>query len=633
MTSWVVVIALALTGVAWWYAHQMVDTANSERFQAESARLQGMIMQRMQGHEMVLWGGVAMMNGSEDVSRDEWATYVSSLSLTERWPGVEGFGLATPSGRTVGDASETADRAAPAGAGATVVFLEPRTEGTEGAIGVDLGDDPALADALDRARDTGDAVASAIVEPGGGGPDDQRWFALIAPVYEREVELDDVDDRRAALLGWIYTSLGLDSLMEQRVGRPPGSIDIELYLGDDPRPETLLFDHDPTLPATEGDRLHRQVTVSGPGQPLTMAFRAGPDFATTAGALPTVVSVAGLLITGLLVLVVRSYRRFHGRATQLVAARTAALEASNHELARRSNLLEAQTAELQRSNDELRQFARVVSHDLQAPLRTMASYSSLVTSTYQDRLEGDGQRWLAYISGAAKRQSGLIRDLLQFMSLDRLNGEPDPVDLNDVMDVIARDLSSLFVAESADLTVEQLPVVVGDAGQLQRLLGNLVHNAVRHQRPGVATRVVVGATPVDDGNGAAAGWRIHVRDNGPGIDPELRERVFDVFHQPDPASTTGTGMGLAICRKIARAHGGEIGIMASADGGSDFWFTLPAAGATARSEPDGLTTGDGRDSGGRRGGGGDRSDRAESDPGPASMRTTVPVGAMAEERR
>ncbi len=568
-------LALALTAAAWWFSHQTVQTSAQERFEFRTQEIETAVVQRMQGYETVLWSGVGIMDSSDEVQRQEWAEYVTTLNLDSRWPGIQGIGWAVPV-----DPDDLADHEAairaegfpdygvhPAGPRdeyTAIVYLEPFDWRNQRAFGYDMWSNVERRAAMSRARDTGAAATSSMITLVQETDEDvQQGFLTYVPVYEGGQTPPTTAERRQALLGWVYAPFRMNDLMDGILGSKINTVDFEIFDGRGADPDRLLYDSDPEVAATADEDLQRQVTILVQGRPWTMVFRPGGAFRVASESLPTFVAVAGLVIDALLFYVISSLGRLNQRARALAADRTAELRVTNEELQR-------QTAELQRSNDELRQFAHAASHDLQEPLRTMASYSSLVSSTYGDELGSEGQRWLGYITGGAKRLSSLLRDILQFSTLDGPDADHQPVDLNEVMETVARDLSPLVVAESAELQVGELPEVVGNPIQLQRLLANLIHNAVKYTRPGVAPVVAVGGVANDDG------WRIHVRDNGIGIDPDLHDRIFEVFRRAgEPTERAGTGMGLAICRKIAHAHGGDIGVVSTPGQGAEFWFSLP----------------------------------------------------------
>ncbi len=246
--------------------------------------------------------------------------------------------------------------------------------------------------------------------------------------------------------------------------------------------------------------------------------------------------------------------------------------------------LDEQTEELRRSNAELEQFAYVASHDLQEPLRKVASFCQLLEKRYGDQLDERGAEYIGFAVDGAKRMQRLINDLLTFSRVGRLGSTHTEVDLNHALDAALGNLSTAI--EEADAEIdrpESLPTVDGDPTLLTMLCQNLIGNAMKFRREGVAPRIVIDCqrrTDTDDEE-----WLFSVADNGIGIAEEFTDKVFVIFqrlHGRDEYS--GTGIGLALCKKIVEYHGGSIRVDSSYTQGTRFLFTLPATPTTEPNE-------------------------------------------------
>ncbi len=236
--------------------------------------------------------------------------------------------------------------------------------------------------------------------------------------------------------------------------------------------------------------------------------------------------------------------------------------------------LETSVRNLQRSNRQLDQFARVASHDLQAPLHTISGFAQILADRYGPVLGAEGQEFVGYITGGAKQMQEQITGLLQLSRLSSRTEPMQPVDTDDVVDQVLTSLQGSIEAAGARVTHDRLPAVHGERAQLLLLFQNLIANAVKFRRPGIAPEVVISARR--DGTG----WRFEVRDNGIGIAPEHRETVFELFrrlHRHD--EYPGTGIGLALCKDIVERHGGSLAVESQPGAGSVFFFTLPASPA------------------------------------------------------
>jgi signal transduction histidine kinase len=246
--------------------------------------------------------------------------------------------------------------------------------------------------------------------------------------------------------------------------------------------------------------------------------------------------------------------------------------------------LDEQTEELRRSNAELEQFAYVASHDLQEPLRKVASFCQLLEKRYGDQLDDRGHEYIGFAVDGAKRMQALINDLLTFSRVGRLGATHTEVDLDDSLSAALSNLSTAIEEADAEITrpQEPLPTVDGDPTLLAMLWQNLIGNAVKFHKDGVAPRI-----DIDFGRDGDD-WLFSVSDNGIGIAPDFADKVFVIFqrlHLRDEYS--GTGIGLALCKKIVEHHGGSIRVDTSYTPGTRFLFTLPA---TPTTEPNEIST-------------------------------------------
>ncbi|HTC35274.1 MAG TPA: ATP-binding protein [Bryobacteraceae bacterium] len=231
--------------------------------------------------------------------------------------------------------------------------------------------------------------------------------------------------------------------------------------------------------------------------------------------------------------------------------------------------LEAARQVLQRSNEELRQFAYVASHDLQEPLRTIASFTQLLISRHDTQQDPDAAEFGSYIVDGVERMSSLIRDLLQYSSTGA--SKTLPTEASSAEAVLTQSLFALSAAiqeNGAVITHDPLPNVWVDDRSLTLLLQNLIGNAIKYRGP-EAPRIHVSA------DASGEDWLFSVRDNGIGIAPEYQERIFGIFKRLHGKEIPGTGIGLAICQRIVQWHGGKIWVESESGSGAVFRFTLP----------------------------------------------------------
>lgn len=225
---------------------------------------------------------------------------------------------------------------------------------------------------------------------------------------------------------------------------------------------------------------------------------------------------------------------------------------------------------LQRSNKELEQFAYAASHDLQEPLRSIVGFLQLLQHNYGDQLDEKGRQYVERVVAAGHRMQIMIRDLLSLSRVTTSNGTFLPTNLNSLVKTVLDNLESTLQENHAEVVYADLPSLSVDSSQIQSLFQNLILNSIKYNM-NPNPRVEIGCSP--SGNF----YQFFVRDNGIGISPRFYERIFIVFQRLHTAREyDGTGLGLALCRKIVERHGGKIWVESVPGEGSTFFFTLPA---------------------------------------------------------
>ena len=220
--------------------------------------------------------------------------------------------------------------------------------------------------------------------------------------------------------------------------------------------------------------------------------------------------------------------------------------------------------------DELRQFSHIVSHDLHEPLRTMSSFVTLLASQYQGKLDATADEYITFVTDGAERMQQMITDLLEYTRAGKSIDTFTAVDCEALMARVLVDLQVVITESGATITHDPLPTVHGDATRLGQVLQNLIGNALKF-RSAAPPRIHISAQR------EAQHWRFGVRDNGIGIDSAQSKRLFQVFQRLHTRSDyPGTGIGLAICRKIVEQHGGRMWVESTVGNGATFFFTLQA---------------------------------------------------------
>ncbi len=276
----------------------------------------------------------------------------------------------------------------------------------------------------------------------------------------------------------------------------------------------------------------------------------------------------GLLFLCLAGIVVRGEIEQRRRAEESVRELNAGLE---RRVAERTSELAERAQDLTRSNSELQQFAYVASHDLQEPLRMVASFTQLLAKRYREKLDDDARDFINYAVDGATRMQTLISDLLTYSRVGTQGKALEPTSCDEVLDRVLRNLKFAIEESGAKVTREPLPVVMADAQQLGQLFQNLISNAIKFHGDAPSR---VGISAESSGNN----WTISVRDNGIGISPDHADRIFIIFQRLHTRTEySGTGIGLAVCKKVAERHGGRIWVESAPEGGAVFRFTIPVA--------------------------------------------------------
>ncbi len=252
------------------------------------------------------------------------------------------------------------------------------------------------------------------------------------------------------------------------------------------------------------------------------------------------------------------------------------LEQANKEVETQRNFLAKTAKELEifnealtKSNEELQQFAYVASHDLQEPLRMISSYLGLIDRKYTDKLDKDGKEFIEYAVGGAKRMQAMINDLLQYSRVTTQGKPFEKTNMEEVLEKVLMNLKIAIEESGGEVTHDKLPEIMADRVQMERLLQNLLGNAIKYRgerKPKVHVSV----------KKKKGEYEFSVQDNGIGIEKEYQEKIFGIFQRLHTREEyAGTGIGLAVCKKIVERHGGKIWVDGKLNEGSTFWFAIP----------------------------------------------------------
>ena len=415
------------------------------------------------------------------------------------------------------------------------------------AVGIDLLGDPVRRGAIDRARDSARAVSPAPVRL--VQAPDALSVVLYQPIYAGVDQSPRPEDRSRRFIGTVGTGIRLRDLM--RGTAADGDDDLRVYDLGYPGGRTLrrlIHTTRPEYTSTERTSRDLQLAVAGRRWLLTYSSE-GPLVGDLERAVPVLIAVLGALVSLLAGAVVASATSGRRRAL-------ADLEESRNELAR--------------SNEELERFAFLASHDLQQPLRTVSGFLELLVRQKGDDLDERGHQYVDMALRGTRQMSSLIDDLLTYSRVSRDDRPLEPVALDEAWDAAVDQLQAMIAEADAEVTRGTLPVVDGDPGQMTQLFANLISNAVRYRGD---TNPTIRAE-AERANGE---WVVAVQDNGIGIDPRDQQTIFEMFrrlHSNDEIE--GTGVGLALVKRIAERSGGDVAVESEPGRGSRFLLRLPA---------------------------------------------------------
>lgn len=567
LTAWIVlVLSLALTAAGWYISYRVVQKRAQDRFNFRTQDLIVAVSRRVAEYEQVLRGGVGFLNATYPVSRKQWADYVVALRIRETYPDIQhiGFSLKVDpkdlNHHIHGVQQEGFPHYViwPPGERSeyhTVIFHEPVDAHNQRTFGYDMFFNPARRPAMERARDTGlTSMTGKVQFVRENEREPQTGFVLYLPVYRKGAPLQTVEDRRSALVGFVFSPFQTQNLMEGILDPERSGIDFEIYDGTEVMKDSMIYRSNPRLIADSSKKppFSKTISLALAGRSWTIYVSSKPKKTAVADNLQTYLfALSGILVDILLFIIITSIH-FQKRKT----------EQANREL-----------TEVNRIKSE---FTSMVSHELRTPLHAIQEGIEMVTDGTDGPLTAAQEQTLGLVRRNIHRLSRLINSVLEFSRLEygklRLNFESTDLhalitDSFNLMQLSTQKRNLKFVADMPEGAVN----VFCDRDKIQQVLLNLIDNATKF----TPENGVVTVRLKREGNLA----RVEVEDTGIGIPKEDQDKLFKMFSQASYRGmwkTGGSGIGLAVCKVIIEQHRGEIFVESEADKGSKFIFTLPA---------------------------------------------------------
>tara|TARA_R110002126_G_scaffold33408_3_gene104787 strand:- start:2660 stop:4570 length:1911 start_codon:yes stop_codon:yes gene_type:complete len=571
----VIALSLVITLSAWQYSGELVERRAADRFARYSTQIVEMITERMGRYEDALWGGTsAIYAKGGDISHSDWKVYADSLRIGAKYPGINGIGVVHYVAPGKLDAYMQAQRKERPdyrihpphreSENLPISYIEP-VAANRRAVGLDMAHERNRYTAALKARDTGRAqITGPIVLV----QDSERTpgFLFYAPFYTGGLP-ENGPARQARFAGLVYAPFIVKRLMAGTLQKDKREISVKISDGE----AVLYNEHVAADTDYDANPMFRQ-TVSVPmyGRNWSFEIITAKSFRDNyTSSQPTLILVGGILIDVLLIVLFVSFSRTNRRAIGFAGRMSRSADEKAVEL-------EKMVGNLAASNEELERFAYVASHDLQEPLRMVRSFTVLLRDRYGDRLDDDARNYMKISIDSAERMQELVSDLLQYARMGEDAQQVTNIGLDEAFDYAVENLSDAIRDSGATVTSDKLPVIRGNASRMARVMQNLIGNGLKYQAKGATPTVHVSAEKCD------GGWIVSVQDNGIGIAPEYHEQVLQPFRRlHNMTEYSGTGMGLAICRKIVLSFGGEIWVDSEEGKGSTFCFSVPEAVADA----------------------------------------------------
>ncbi len=700
--------SIILTILAWYISHNHLQEKSKSRFDYGVSNIHAAIQVRMAAYEQVLRNAVGFYNAADTITRAEWASYVQTLRLQQHYPGIQGLGFSIrlnpedvegftakvraegfPAFRVWPETERTEYH--------SIIYLEPFIGRNLRAFGFDMYTEQKRRQAMQRARDTGDPAASEMVVLVQETEQDmQKGCLLYLPVYDRKMRVATVEERRAALKGFVYSPFRINDLMMGILGTVAPQIEFEIYDGKNTDAPNLFYASHGYNPQKNKADFSDSRPLNVAGNDWTLVFTSRPHFVSSFEEnLPNVIALAGVLVNLLLLFIlmeinslsrknkvlaerykaekdryeivslstndiiwewdlaeslvscnknfevvlgyqfpvtqlsfpswtshfhhedkdrvvdkmksfVRSEQKFwsdeyrltkvdgtsifildrgrlifdaSGTPVRLVGSMINITERKQAEEAQQrfnedlERTVQERTLELQRSNEDLERFAHVASHDLKEPVRKMRTSIDLIKTRYQNIL-GEGVIQLERLAKSASRLNQMIESILAYSTVKFEAQSTERVDLNEVLRNVTDDLELIISEKEAKINVQSLPVIEGSTVLLHQLFYNLVNNSLKFSRAGVAPVVTIESETLSiNGSEMVA---IKMMDNGIGFSRDEANKIFQSFvrlHSKDKYE--GTGLGLALCKRIVERHGGTIEAVGLPGNGATFTILFP----------------------------------------------------------
>lgn len=567
------------------------------RFEANIAKVQEAISDRMQAYSQVLRSGVAFISSSDEVTRNEWNTFVTSLNLDNVYPGMQGMGfirVIDPSEKVdfekknrregIDDFSvwPIQDRSTLT----SVEFIEPLNDRNRRSLGYDMMADATRAIAMGRARDSGEpALSGSVILKQELETELRPGFLLFLPVYEGGKRPTSIEKRRGAIVGYVYSAFRMNDFMDGLFGDLTNELGVKIYDADSARGTTAI--HAESTDAAPAFNTTMDIRVAG--HTWTVNVFSLPDFENLLPRLSALaIALAGAALTLLGMIILADSKSTQEKATRIAEAMTETLREREADVTRLNKDLEKEvalrTARLEEANAELKSFSYTVSHDLKTPVRHINTLTEFLVEDHGDELSENASDYLNRIKRAAAHMNQLIDDILTLATCADAKFRRDEIDITAVATEISSTIENASPDRSIKFQIEPGMKANADSTVVRTTFQNLIENAVKFSATRQETLIEIGTAP------HPFGFEFYVKDNGVGFDMKYSEKVFTLFKRlhTEP-EYSGTGVGMATVRKLISRHRGWIRVESEKDKGTTFYFSFGKSDRSQETDLDSIS--------------------------------------------